>query len=65
MNLVAAYKAVGGGWRMRYAPNMPEVETGTPFEEVPAPANDSRTPAEPLPVPADAPVPPTPPSMPE
>jgi NodT family efflux transporter outer membrane factor (OMF) lipoprotein len=51
MNLVAVYKAVGGGWRMRYAPNMPEAETGTPFEEEP--------------VPADAPVPPAPPSMPE
>jgi len=57
-NLVAVYKAMGGGWRMRYAPNILEAETGTPFEEVPAPA-------EPVPVPADAPVLPAPPSMPE
>jgi len=64
-NLVAVYKAIGGGWRMRYAPNMPEAETGTPFEEEPAPADDSGTPAEPLPVPADAPMPPVLPSTPE
>lgn len=64
-NLVAVYKAIGGGWRMRYAPNAPEIVTGVPSEKEPAPANDARSPAQPLPVPPGMPLPSTTPFMPE
>ncbi len=56
-NLVAVYKALGGGWQMRVTPNMVETQTGTPIGEKPAPANEAQPQIEPLPVPTDTPVP--------
>ena len=43
MNLVAAYKALGGGWRMRYAPDVPlSVQPDTPFQEEAQPGDRAR-----------------------
>ncbi|MFH1919285.1 MAG: efflux transporter outer membrane subunit [Planctomycetota bacterium] len=56
MNLVAVYKAIGGGWRMRYAPDAPlSGQVDTPFQEEAQPDDHAPLPAEPLPVPSAPP----------
>jgi outer membrane protein TolC len=51
-NLVAVYKALGGGWTMRCAGPMPDGQAGAPAAEPAAQPNDLPPPAERLPVPA-------------
>jgi hypothetical protein len=54
-NLVAVYKAIGGGWRMRYSPDVPmsgQVDTrlqdeAQPDDDVPLPAEPRSAPAGP------------------
>ncbi len=56
MNLVAVYKAIGGGWRMRYAPDAPlSGQPDTPFQEELQPGKNVPPPAQPLPVPSAPP----------
>jgi len=64
-NLVAVYKAIGGGWTMRCATYLPEVEAGPPTADQPRPPSDAPIPAEPVPVPPVHLVPPGLPPMPE
>ncbi len=58
LNLVALYKALGGGWEMRLQPNVAAqpVSAESPFEEMPIPAGEAPMP----PTPDEAPMPPTP-----
>lgn len=43
MNLVAVYKAIGGGWRMRYAPDVPlSGQVDAPFQEEAQPGDHAR-----------------------
>lgn len=64
-NLVAVYKAIGGGWTMRCATYLPEVEAGPPTADQPRPPSDAPIPAEAVPVPPVNLVPPGPPPRPE
>ena len=64
-NLVAVYKAIGGGWTMRCATYLPEMEAGSPAAEQPRPPSDAPIPAEPVPAPPVNLVPPGLPPMPE
>lgn len=61
LNLIALYKALGGGWAMRLEPNLASqtVPARTPFEEEPLPADRATvpTPGPPVPDGATAPVP--------
>lgn len=54
LNLIALYKALGGGWEMRVEPNLAleTVEAETPFEEEALPAELAPMPP-PLPAPSD------------
>jgi len=62
MNLVAVYKAIGGGWRMRYAPAQGDMaEEETPFKEGSEPDEGSPVPAPLPPSPAASDAPSTPP----
>jgi NodT family efflux transporter outer membrane factor (OMF) lipoprotein len=68
-NLVAVYKALGGGWMMRCAAGMPETgmpaaAAAAPLEAFPNPPQDFRMPTEPVPTPAGSPVQPHAPPMP-
>lgn len=65
MNLVAVYKAIGGGWTMRYAAYLPDMEAVPTAAEQPAPGNNAPPPAEPAPVPPGNQVPPGQPPAPE
>lgn len=63
-NLVAVYKAIGGGWTMRCPAYLPERVAG-PLTAEPPPAAREPTPSEPVPVPAGSPIRPAPPPTPE
>jgi len=66
LSLIAVYKALGGGWRMRYGPPAAEVgyvetvpQAGPPpGDAMPPQPNDG--PFEPIPAPNDVPMPPEP-----
>ena len=52
LQLVALYKALGGGWRMRYLPNRPLAQ-----DQAQLPAGEEAIPAEPVPTPRLLPTP--------
>jgi outer membrane protein TolC len=55
LNLIALYKALGGGWAMRLEPNLASqaIPAQTPFEEEPLPAEQATVPTLAPPVPED------------
>jgi hypothetical protein len=57
--IIETYRALGGGWRMRFAPPPQHTLVAQPFEERQVPVDGAQVPMRPLPPTEEVPAPPT------